>query len=89
MIPPYGQQLGCDAHHSALTRPECNLDHTGRNVEWSYDVPEQVEERIIELFRRAIAEFPDDLREYAEEWITTRQKAMEDIKGLAYVLQLI
>jgi hypothetical protein len=52
-------------------------------------MPDHIEKRIGELFRDAIAEFPSDLRQYAEEWIAKRQKALDDIKEFSELLQFI
>jgi hypothetical protein len=52
-------------------------------------MPEEVEKRIIELFRDAIDEFPVDLRQFAEQWLASRQKAVEDLHEIAATLVFI
>jgi hypothetical protein len=52
-------------------------------------MPEDIEKRIAELFRDAIDQFPSELRQFAEQWLVTREKAIDDIKEVVATLQFI
>ncbi len=44
---------------------------------------EDIEQLLANLFRKAIDDFPSEFRELAKEWLTMRQKALNDMKELA------